>query len=210
VALTYAVVWREPGGSVFAGKLGFASDSLRLEGSSDAGSLAHLRVLYRDLSGVRVGRSPEERIDGRPCIILERRAGRSLSIVPVGGAGALFEIEEALAELVSDKNASHGRAMIIVPIKPEKAPLVRELLARGPPFDPATTSLERHDVYVTDWEVIFLFEGPDVHALARELVRSPTAWRAAAAWEDCLAGRPVAPDQAYSWLRRPSSGLPSP
>ena len=205
LASTYAVVWQEPGGPLFAGELALARGRLALEGSGPDGSLASLGIPYGDLAGVRVGRAPAERLNGLACIILERRAAPPISIGPVSGTGAVFDVGRALAELISERAAGYGRSTIVVPIRPDKAARVRELIAQGPPFDPAATSLERHEVYLTDREVIFLFEGPDVQTFARELVRSPAAWRAAAAWKDCIAGRPVAADQVYSWTRRGES-----
>jgi hypothetical protein len=203
---SYAVIWREPGGPTFAGELALARGSLRLDGSGPDGSLGRVRIRYGDLAGVRVGRSPEERLNGLPCVILERRAGPPISIGPVSGTGTVFAVGQALAELISEQAASSSRAAIVVPIRPEKADRVRELLAQGPPFDPASTSLERHEVYLTEREVIFVFEGPGVQTLARELVKSPAAWRAASAWRECISGRPVAAEPAYSWARGRDSG----
>jgi hypothetical protein len=198
---SYAVIWREPGGPAFAGELALARGSLRLDGSGPDGSLARMRIPYGDLAGVRIGRAPEERLNGLPCVILERHAGPPISIGAVSGTGTAFAVGQALAELISEQAATYARSTIVVPIKPEKADRVRELIAQGPPFDPASTSLERHEVYLTDREVIFVFEGPDVQTLARELVKSPAAWRAAAAWRECISGRPVAAEPAYSWTR---------
>ena len=37
----------------------------------------------------------------------------------------------------------------------ERAP---ELVSQGPPFDPAETPLTRHELLLTPWEAIFVFE----------------------------------------------------
>jgi hypothetical protein len=206
---TYAVVWQEPGGPVFAGKLALGPGRLVLGGSGPGGSLASFGIPYGDLASVRVGRTPEERLNGLACLVLERRGGPPISIGPVSGTGSVFDVGQALAELISERAESYGRSTIVVPIRPEKTDSVRELIAQGPPFDPAATTLERHEVYLTDREVIFVFEGPDVQTLARELVRSAAAWRAAAAWRDCIAGRPVTAERAYSWTRGGEPGAPA-
>jgi hypothetical protein len=78
---------------------------------------------------------------------------------------------------------------------------VQALLAEGPPFDPGATPLERHDVFVTDREVVFLFEGPEAREAVQELAGDPGVWRAAARWRELLAGRPRIADDVYAWER---------
>ena len=81
----------------------------------------------------------------------------------------------------------------------------RLLIEQGPPFEPETTTLTRHEVHLTDREVVFLFEGPDARAAVERLVGDPGVWRAATAWKDCLAGRPRLADETYTWAKAPPS-----
>ena len=53
------------------------------------------------------------------------------------------------------------------------APRIAEILREGPPFDLTSTTLERHEVYLGDDELVFLFEGPDADVEARRLFRDP-------------------------------------
>jgi len=78
----------------------------------------------------------------------------------------------------------------------------RELIADGPPFDPEGTGLIAHQVYVTEREVVFVFEGAKPRAALEQLAGDPSVWRAAAAWRDILTGRPRLAEQAYDWSRR--------
>lgn len=93
-----------------------------------------------------------------------------------------------------------SRVVVIVPLKPGARARVRELLELGPPFDPESAGLERHQVFVTDQEAVFLFEAPDHSALDR-LAKSPSLRWAAAAWRDYVGGPTRLAELAYSWAR---------
>jgi hypothetical protein len=93
-----------------------------------------------------------------------------------------------------------SRVVVVLPVKESSRDQVRELLAGGPPFDPGTSGLDRHEVYLTDREVIFLFEATDPSALER-LVVDTRVWDAAIAWRDCLEGPPRIAKGVYSFAR---------
>lgn len=198
---SYAVAWREESGPIHAGKLELGERRLSLEGSGPRGSLARRRIVYDDLTGVRIGRAPADRMDGRPSVILDRRTAPPISIAAIGGAGVVFELAAVLADLASEQAASTPRVVVVVPIKPGAAERARRLIRAGPPFDLEKIPLERHHVFVTDREVVFLFEGEDARAAVELIARSPGVWKAAAAWKDCVAGRPRLAEEGYSWVR---------
>jgi hypothetical protein len=54
-----------------------------------------------------------------------------------------------------------SRVVVVVPLKAGVRDRVRELLEMGPPFDPEAAGLDRHQVFLTDQEAVFLFEAPD-------------------------------------------------
>ena len=203
---SYAAVWQEPGRPVFSGRLALVDGGLELDGSASDGTLARTRLSCTDIARIRVGRSGDERIAGRPSLVLEPVSGPTLQVAPLGEAGALYEIADLLSELLSRPEVERRRATVVVPLKPGPLEAVRELVRLGPPLDAATTGLERHEVFLTDAVAVFVFEGADVANLAAGLVRSAAAWRAAAAWKDCLAGRPEVAEEAYSWTRWRSLG----
>jgi hypothetical protein len=183
------------------GKLVLDEWSLRLDGADRAAAHGRLRLPYEDLAGVRIGRSPQERMNGKPSLILELRSGSAVSIGSVGGTGIVFELGQVLAELVSARRAAAGPAVVVVPIRDGMQGRARELIRKGPPFDLERSPLTRHAIYLTDREAIFVFEGADVESFATQIMRSPAAWRAAVAWERCLAGPPRIADEPYSWTR---------
>lgn len=98
-----------------------------------------------------------------------------------------------------------------MPLKPGARDSVRQLLDGGPPFDPEAAGLERHQVFLTDHEAVFLFEAPDQSVLDR-LARRPSLRWAAAAWREHVGGPTRLAEVAYSWARssRPegSEGAP--
>ena len=91
--------------------------------------------------------------------------------------------------------------VVVAPLRPAAREAARELLAQGPPFAPDGTTLESHHVFLTDREVVFLFEGPDVKETVQKVAGDPGVWRAAVRWRELLAGRPRIADSAYSWAR---------
>jgi hypothetical protein len=90
--------------------------------------------------------------------------------------------------------------LLVVPIKPAHHEAVRELLEAGPPFRPDQVSgLARHEVFLTQTEVVFVFEsavGADALAAA---LGNPEVWEAAASWRKHFDGPPRIGEQFYSW-----------
>jgi hypothetical protein len=196
---SYAVVWCE-NGEPHSGRLELGSSELRLLGSGARSRLARLRIPYRDVVGVRVGRSSAERLNGAPSVILERRSGVPLTIGALNGVGIIFELAEVLTDLAA-RAASSKRIAIVIPLSPNGCACARELVETGPPFDISELPLDHHDVYVTDSEIVFVFEGSDVRQAISNLVRDPRVWRSAAAWKECIGGRPRIGEVRYSWTR---------
>ena len=94
-----------------------------------------------------------------------------------------------------------SRVVVVVPLQPGARERVRELLERGPPFDPEAAGLERHQVFLTDQEAVFLFEARGQAALDR-LARSIRLRDAAAVWRDFVAADDIRlAEVAYSWVR---------
>lgn len=95
-----------------------------------------------------------------------------------------------------------SRLAIVVPIELGARERVRTLLRAGLPFDPERSGLERHHVYLTDHEAIFLFESDASDAVER-LADDPKLWTAITGWNDLVAGPPRLADEVYSWSRPP-------
>ena len=98
---------------------------------------------------------------------------------------------------------------IVVHLKPGAEPLAADLIANGPPFDPSKKGLDRHTVYLSADEVVFVFEGHEVEWIVDRLVDEPFHWLVTAAleeWRPLLDGQPRIARPAYSWKREILNG----
>ncbi len=96
---SYAVLWSEPRHEIEAGKLELEARSLRFEGSRGRRSARVHRVSYEDIDGVRIGHRKQERLGGRPAIVLDLAAGGPLRIGSVDGVGTVAELADELTRL---------------------------------------------------------------------------------------------------------------
>jgi hypothetical protein len=179
-----------------AGRLTAGYDGLRLEGSTD-GRLVRRTLAYRDLDGVRIGRTGADRLNGRPTLVVERKDGPALLVLPLG-AGLLLELAELLSELCGGAETVE-RIAVVLPLRADAAETARTLIGEGPPFDPADKSLARHEVFLTGREAIFVFSGADACESVRRIMRDMSVWPTASRWTDCLDGPPRLADAGYAW-----------
>ena len=100
---SYAVLWSEPRHEVEAGKLELEAKSLRFEGSRGPRSAHIHRVSYADIDGVRIGHGAQERLGGRPAVVLDLAAGGPLRIGTVNGVGTISELADELTRLTSHR-----------------------------------------------------------------------------------------------------------
>ncbi|HET7857329.1 MAG TPA: hypothetical protein VFL41_12810 [Gaiellaceae bacterium] len=91
---------------------------------------------------------------------------------------------------------------IIVSLKEGAEDRALRLLAEGPPFDLDEAGFERHAVYVTRHEVVFVFEGREVEWNLEEIVDDafhPVLQEALARWGELVDGRPRVARPLYAW-----------
>ncbi len=91
---SYAVIW-EDDSSLYAGKLELGERRLRLEGMSREGRSCLRTMRYDELDGVHMA-SRDERIAGRPTLVVERAVGEPLRVGSVDGRGHLPELADQL------------------------------------------------------------------------------------------------------------------
>lgn len=88
--MSYAILWRENGDPVRAGKLVLHFDRVAFEGAE--GRVAVRRVLaYGSIRSIRIDRGRDERLGGRPVAVLETDAN-TFKIASLAGGGELNEI----------------------------------------------------------------------------------------------------------------------
>jgi hypothetical protein len=102
------------------------------------------------------------------------------------------------------------RIALVARLKAGAEERAAELLAAGPPFDPAEDEIERHAVYLSREEVVFVFEGHEIEWKVDDLLTSDYFHRrvseSLAAWRELIEGEPRLAEEAYFWERRSDSG----
>ena len=207
--LRFAVVFRVAGETPTTGVLAVEDDRLLLEHRWAEGH-TELSVPYAELEEVLIGRSPEEQLNGRPALVLERKGAPPVQITSCG-AGLLSELADLLATLAAEHADGREEVAVIVPLKRGQLPQLKELVAKGPPFNPAALGFTRHEVFLTADEAIFVFAGPHVRAKLERMTHNPSLWQVGHTWRGFVIGPPRLADTppirqeggrdqpAYSW-----------
>lgn len=190
----FAVVFRE-GTAQATGRLDVEPDRLLLHGVCAAGELT-LEIPCSELREVRVVQSPRERLNGLRTLVLERSRGPAIQVAPLGVAF----VPEIVSLLSSLTNRGGDALAVRVALKEGCLERARELLAKGPPLDPASLGLSGHEVYLHEGEAVFVFRGSDVRARVSKALAHPAVWRAGLAWQRCFAAAPQLVDAAHVWL----------
>lgn len=184
----YAASFRTGFSALAKGALVVEEHRLLLEGRSDQGRV-QLSILYSEINDVLIDRRPEKTPRGHAALLVSRKNGELLHIEPVG-FGLLFALADLLSILASEHADPNEQVVVVLPLRKGRVSRARELVGRGPPFDPAALGLKRHEVYLTDEEAIFTFQGPRVRGNLERLTRDPTLWQAGLGWRSCVGGRP--------------------
>jgi hypothetical protein len=193
---SYAVTWQNGEGPTHSGKLELRATGVRLEGTNGAGPVS-LLAPYGELLGLRLAPGVE-RLDGRSTLVLDRRAGR-IRIASIAAPGIISEVAEQVAAMRAGNAAAAERVAVVVPLRKGKREKAERLLDKGPPFDPERVGLERHEVFLTDQEAIFVFNAAPGFSLQR-LLSDTKVWASAAAWHDVVAGSPRIAKPFFAWV----------
>ncbi len=98
-----------------------------------------------------------------------------------------------------------SRIAVVVPLRPGARDSARQLIESGPPFRLDDTPLVEHCVYLTDHEVVFVFEGPEAREAVERVLGEADVWQAATAWRAILASKPQLAETVFTW-QRPDPG----
>jgi hypothetical protein len=199
-ASSYAAIWAEGEDVPCSGGVVLAEEGLTLTGSALPVGEARL-VRYADVVGVEVLREPSLRLNGYPTLRIERRGGSRLRVCTIG-LGVLGELNELLAAAIASEQPQ--LVGIVVPLRKRALAEAAALIERGPPFDFAALGIGRHEVLLSEREVIFLFEGKQLDETMERLVRDPSVWRAASGWSRVIAGPPRLAERRFGWHSGPT------
>jgi hypothetical protein len=97
-----------------------------------------------------------------------------------------------------------GQVALIARLRQGTEPRAAELIRSGPPFDPATVGFDRHTVFLSATEVVFVFEGREVEWAIDKLVGDPFQWLLTEAldeWTNIIDGPPRIGRAEYAWER---------
>ena len=98
---------------------------------------------------------------------------------------------------------------VIVRLREGARERAAELLAQGPPFALADGEFDRHAVYLSEREVVFVFEGPEAEWRLDDLtsdVFHPALQDALEDWRPLVEGDPRIARMAYFWERGAAPG----
>ena len=98
------------------------------------------------------------------------------------------------------------RIAVIAQLKPESEKRATELIEAGPPFDPEQLGFDRHTVFMSGNQVVFVFEGGRLDHLLHGIVRDPDNLKVFGAWEPIIDGFPTVAREAYTWQRGANGG----
>jgi hypothetical protein len=204
VTNNYPVVWALNDGDPITGTLEIAGKDIRLAGHAQDGTGASCRIPAAELFHVSESGAEFDRVNGLRTVVVEERGGRRLRIAPQAGAEHLRELATLLQDAAGLAGTTLRRVIVRVPVDPEHVERVRALVRRGPPYDlNEVPGLERHEVYVTDRDALFLFEGTDPGLAVERVMRDARVWSALEDWDDHVTGRPSVVEPDYTWSRRP-------
>jgi hypothetical protein len=188
-----------------SGCLEVGDEEVVLRGCPDAEELS---IRFDELASIGIGRGVDERVNGTKSLVLERRSGEPVflaALASFGGVGLLGELNELLARLQA-KQGTRARVTVVVPIKRGSADKAVRLVEEGPPFEIEALGIERHQVFVSEREAVFLFEGENAATTVRALLRSPDVLKTAVRWRRILAGRPRLAEECFAWAQKPDEG----
>jgi hypothetical protein len=94
-----------------------------------------------------------------------------------------------------------SQTAIVAEIRPGMKPALEKRLQDGPPFDLAAEGFERHEVFVGDRDVVFVFTGPGAVSQLARMAATPALFRHVLAMTGLLAA-PRLLQQTYGWDRQ--------
>jgi hypothetical protein len=94
------------------------------------------------------------------------------------------------------------RVAVVGKLVPGSRERAAEILAKGAPYGLALAGFRRHSIFLAEESVIFVFEGPDIEGLVRDLVNDPSRSAAFSIWAPLLDGSPALAREEFYWEPR--------
>jgi hypothetical protein len=107
-----------------------------------------------------------------------------------------------LARLPRTSGSTRGlneRVAVVAKLSPNSRERAAEIIGKGAPYGLAQAGFQRHSVFLAEDSVIFVFEGPGIEVLVRDLVNDPARSAAFSVWAPLLEGSPALAREEFYW-----------
>jgi hypothetical protein len=94
---------------------------------------------------------------------------------------------------------TNERVAVVATLQPGSRERAAEIIAGGAPYGLRLAGFERHSVFLADEAVVFVFEGPQIEGLVRDLVNERASSAGFAVWGPLLQGTPVLAREEFHW-----------
>jgi hypothetical protein len=91
------------------------------------------------------------------------------------------------------------RVAVVASLRPGSRERAAEILAKGAPYGLTLAGFQQHSVFLAEETVVFVFEGPGIQGLVRDLVNDPARSAAFSIWAPLLDGTPVLAREEFFW-----------
>ena len=114
-------------------------------------------------------------------------------------------LRSVLARLLSRKRTgatdpgTNERVAVVATLGSGSREPATEIIAGGAPYGLRLAGFERHSVFLADEVVVFVFEGPQIEGLVRDLVNDRASSAGFAVWAPLLQGTPVLAREEFYW-----------
>ena len=96
------------------------------------------------------------------------------------------------------------RVAVVAKLLPGSREQATQILAEGAPYGLELAGFRRHSAFLAEEAVIFVFEGPRIEGLVRDLVDDPTRSAAFSVWGPLLDGTPAIAQEEFYWRAGPA------
>ena len=95
------------------------------------------------------------------------------------------------------------RVAIVAQLAQDCHEQARRILEGGAQYDLAGAGFERHSIFLTEYTVVFVFEGRAVGGAIRDLLNDPSMSGLFSAWGPLLEGTPTLAHEEFHWEANP-------
>jgi hypothetical protein len=107
--------------------------------------------------------------------------------------------DEAERPQASSRGDANERVAVVATLKPGSRERAAAILAQGAPYGIDRAGFQRHSVFLAEETVVFLFEGPGIERLVRDLVNDPARSGGFGVWAPLLDGTPALAREEFYW-----------